>query len=98
MGRPKQPLLCINTGVVYESMISASKTLGIEKSQISHQLSGKCVSVNGLVFVKINGTESIPELENIIASTIKSRYKIAVNISVTLFDYASESEGGEFDG
>lgn len=87
-----KPILCVNTGVVYSSMSEASKSLDIHKSQISHQLAGERSTANGLVFVKINGNESVSELEKIIASSIQSHYKISVRLNATL------SEDGELDG
>lgn len=80
----KTPILCINDAIIYDSLMHAAQTYGVSKSAISLHLSGRRSSVGGLVFVKVTGTESASELEDIIATTIKNFFPLQVDLTVSL--------------
>ena len=87
-----QSILCINNGTVYKSLLDAATKLNVTKGAISLQLAGKRSTVGGLVFVKINGTESKSELETITANAIKDFFKLKMDIKISF------SESGDSDG
>lgn len=87
-----QPILCINNGIVYKSLLDAATKLNVTKGAISNHLAGKRSSVGGLVFVKVTGTESVSELENITVNAMKEFFKIEVGIKINLSE-SSESDG-----
>lgn len=84
MKKVSQPVLCINNGIVYKSLTAAANTFNICKGEISRNLTGARGSVHGLVFVKVNGTETKSELEKIIAEGIKKSFLLEIEISVSL--------------
>lgn len=87
-----QPILCINNGIVYKSLLDAATKLNVTKGAISNHLAGKRSAVGGLVFVKVTGNESKSELEAITTNALKTFFKLKVDVEVSL------TESGESDG
>lgn len=50
----KQNVLCINDGIVYESMSDAAKKYGIAQSAISRQIKGERRTAKGYYFVAVS--------------------------------------------
>lgn len=67
-GRPGKKILCINDGLVYNSMCEAATSYHTTQSAISKQLSGQRKSVRGYYFKEICGTESLEEITELIKS------------------------------
>lgn len=49
-GNHKKKVICLNTGVIYDSILQASKTLGIDKKSITDCCNGKSIQSKGLYF------------------------------------------------
>jgi hypothetical protein len=48
----KTKVLCINNGIIYDSINAAYKALGVDRSQIRDIINGKTLSAKGFVFKK----------------------------------------------
>lgn len=53
MTRKTQKIICLNDGIVFESIANAAKTLGLDSSNIHHVLNGKQKTMLGYRFERV---------------------------------------------
>ena len=55
-GLNRKPIICLNTGIVYESIVDASRKLNLKCSSIVSTLKGRYKHTNGFTFNYFNGS------------------------------------------
>lgn len=80
----KKPIeiICVNTGQVFKSIGEAARRLGVERCNISAQLLGKKMTVNGYIFKRITGSETSEELKQICLDSIRDDFKMTLPLTV----------------
>lgn len=57
--KTKKAVICLETNIVYESITKASKSMGLEKTQIGRVCSGKIKTTKGYTFKFINEVKNV---------------------------------------
>lgn len=74
-GRPGKKIMCVNDGLVFQSMQEAAEQYNTTRSTISRNIHGTRRTARGLQFILIDGQETTEELLEIRKSIIKKQYK-----------------------
>lgn len=75
-GRPGKIVMCVNDGLVFQSMEEAAQQYNTTRSTISRNIHGTRRTARGLQFVLITGTESRDELEGIREEVLRECYRL----------------------
>lgn len=75
-GRPGKKIMCINDGLVFDSITDAAKHYKVTRSTISKQLTGIRLQVAGRYFIYIRENMSKSELQELRNEKIKEVYKL----------------------
>ena len=55
--RKSEPIICLDTGVIYKSLTFAASELGIDRNGITNMLRGKAKTCGGYKFAYVNKEE-----------------------------------------
>lgn len=80
MGRVKGCIMCLNTGVVYQSCAEACRALNIPDDRMSKVINGRLKEYKGLCFVMCESDARLSELAQFRADQLRNVYKL-YNIS-----------------
>jgi len=79
----KIKIICIDTNIIYESIIEAARQIGCRASDLVNLLKGRQKTVNGLHFMKLEDYNNSTEFEiNIIASFSHKRKVICIEDNI----------------
>lgn len=75
-GRPGKKIICINDGLIFNSITDAAKHYKVTRSTISKQLTGIRLQAGGRYFIYISEEISDNELQELRNQKIKEVYKL----------------------
>lgn len=75
-GRPGKKIMCINDGIIFESITDAAKHYQVTRSTISKQLTGVRGQAAGRCFIYVDVTMTDEELQKIRNEKLKDVYKL----------------------
>lgn len=71
-------VFCITTNKVYDSVANAANAVHIDKSCIYKQLAGKTLTANGCRWLRLNGNETLEDLQEIRRQELNKYHRTSI--------------------
>ena len=75
-GRPGQRILCINDGLIFNSLSEAAEYYNIDQTSITRQLQGQRKTAGGYHFIRIDNLRYEEDINKLREDALKKIYNI----------------------
>ena len=75
-GRPGQRILCINDGLIFNSLSEASEHYNIDQASITRQLQGQRKTAGGYHFIRLESLTNEESIDKLREDALKQIYNI----------------------